>query len=50
MVRVELEPALGAIEGSAVGDVDDNECTSGILEVVGNEGSEAFLTGGVPEL
>lgn len=45
-----VDPLLHAVEGVPVGDVVHDNCHRGIADVVGDEGLEALLARGVPEL
>jgi hypothetical protein len=46
----EIGPHLDVGQAVSGGDVEDNECAVGVLEVAGDEGAEAFLPGSVPKL
>mmetsp|Transcript_7344 Transcript_7344/g.17995 ORF Transcript_7344/g.17995 Transcript_7344/m.17995 type:complete len:252 (+) Transcript_7344:347-1102(+) len=45
-----VDPFGGGEEGCAVGDVVDDDGDGGVADVGGDEGAEALLSGGVPEL
>ena len=50
VVVVELEPHVRIIQGHFVSDIDHNQRTLGILQVVGDQGSESLLAGCIPQL
>lgn len=50
VVVVEFQPGLRILEGPPVADVDYNESTFGILQIIGDKGPESFLPGCVPQL
>lgn len=41
---------MDTVEGNAVGDIIDNNCDGRVTDVVGDEGPETFLAGGIPKL
>lgn len=50
MLVVEFQPLGEVVEGGGIGEVVDEEAEVGVLEVAGDEATEAFLPSSVPEL